>query len=375
MASPSDLSFLGRALRLARKGGGGVSPNPMVGAVIVRDGEVVGEGWHRRAGEPHAEALALAAAGERARGATLFVTLEPCAHHGRTPPCADAVVEAGIARVVACHRDPDVRVAGKGFARLRAAGVGVESGFLVSQAIALNWRFLVSTLNRRPAVTVKWAMSLDGKIAAVGGRSRWISSPAARRWALAERVAHDATLVGSGTVLADDPLLTRRGPGAGQPNLRVVLDRRLRTPPGARLFSEPGMVVLYTDAAGAGRDPARVSELQAAGAQVVVLPAVSPSLVLSELHARGVRSVLVEGGATVAASFVHAGLYDRVAVVCAPKLLGGATAPSPLATALVEDPNEAPRVEGLRGHRAGEDLILEGFRSGCSADLFSAVAE
>ena len=159
MASPSDLSFLGRALRLARKGGGGVSPNPMVGAVIVRDGEVVGEGWHRRAGEPHAEALALAAAGERARGATLFVTLEPCAHHGRTPPCADAVVAAGISRVVACHRDPDVRVAGKGFERLRAAGVGVESGFLVSQAIALNWRFLVSTLNRRPAVrglAVRW---------------------------------------------------------------------------------------------------------------------------------------------------------------------------------------------------------------------------
>jgi diaminohydroxyphosphoribosylaminopyrimidine deaminase/5-amino-6-(5-phosphoribosylamino)uracil reductase len=149
----------------------------------------------------------------------------------------------------------------------------------------------------------------------------------------------------------------------------------LRTPSDARLFSEPGEVLLYTDAAGAGRNPAGVSELQAAGAQVVILPAVSPSLVLSELHARGVRSVLVEGGATVAASFVHAGLYDRVAVVCAPKLLGGTSAPSPLATALVEDPNEAPRVEGLRARRAGEDLILEGMRSGCSADLFSAVAE
>jgi diaminohydroxyphosphoribosylaminopyrimidine deaminase/5-amino-6-(5-phosphoribosylamino)uracil reductase len=198
---------------------------------------------------------------------------------------------------------------------------------------------------------------------------------AARRWALAERAAHDVTLVGSGTVLADDPLLTRRGRDAERPNLRVVLDRRLRTPPGARLFGEAGEVVLYTDSAGASRDPARVSELQAAGAQVVILPAVSPSMVLSELHARGVRSVLVEGGATVAASFVHAGLYDRVAAVCAPKLLGGASAPGPLATALVEDPNEAPRVERLRVRRAGEDLILEGLRSGCSADLFSAVAE
>jgi diaminohydroxyphosphoribosylaminopyrimidine deaminase/5-amino-6-(5-phosphoribosylamino)uracil reductase len=189
MASSSDLSFLRRALRLAGKGAGGVSPNPMVGAVLVRQGAVVGEAWHRRAGEPHAEALALATAGELARGATLFVTLEPCAHHGRTPPCADALLAAGVARVVACHRDPDPRVAGKGFARLRAAGVEVEVGALAAEAIALNWRFLVATLQRRPAVTVKWAMSLDGKIAAAGGRSRWISAPrrGAGRWPSARR--------------------------------------------------------------------------------------------------------------------------------------------------------------------------------------------
>ncbi len=237
----------------------------MVGAVLVRDGRVVGEGFHRRPGEPHAEILALAGAGERARGATLFVNLEPCSHHGRTPPCADALVAAGIARVVACHRDPDPRVSGRGFDLLRQAGIAVEVGASADAAVELNFRFLVNRVLSRPQVTLKWAMSLDGKIATVAGESQWISGTAARRWALALREEHDAILVGVGTVLADDPRLDRRLGRAGGPILRVVLDRRLRTPLAAKLFEVPGPVVIYSES----RDAARFRELSGRGAEVV----------------------------------------------------------------------------------------------------------
>ena len=242
-----------RALRLAERGRYTTAPNPRVGAVVVRDGEVVGEGFHLRAGEPHAEPLALAAAGERARGATIYVTLEPCAHTGRTPPCADALIAAGIARVVAAHRDPDPRTAGGGFARLRAAGIEVESGLLAEEAIKLNLAWLVSRAFGRPGVTLKWAMSLDGRIASAGGESRWISGPAARRWALALREEHDAILVGVGTILADDPRLDRRLGKAAGPIVRVVLDRQLRTPDSAQLFRIPGPVLVYTESDDAAR--------------------------------------------------------------------------------------------------------------------------
>ncbi|MEM8961775.1 MAG: bifunctional diaminohydroxyphosphoribosylaminopyrimidine deaminase/5-amino-6-(5-phosphoribosylamino)uracil reductase RibD, partial [Acidobacteriota bacterium] len=216
-ATAADLRWLRRTLTLAARGRGRTSPNPLVGAVVVRDGEVISEGWHRYLGAPHAEAAALAAAGDRARGATLYVNLEPCNHYGRTPPCTEAVMAAGIRRLVACHGDPNPRVEGRGFDRLRAAGVEVVDGFLVEEAVALNWRFLVSNIHRRPGVTIKWAMSLDGKIATASGESQWISSPEGRRWALRERNEHDAILVGSGTVLADDPRLTRRVGGVTEP--------------------------------------------------------------------------------------------------------------------------------------------------------------
>jgi diaminohydroxyphosphoribosylaminopyrimidine deaminase/5-amino-6-(5-phosphoribosylamino)uracil reductase len=339
----------------------------MVGAVLVRDGAVVGEGFHARVGGPHAELAALAAAGERAAGATLYVTLEPCCHHGRTPPCVDALLAAGVTRVVACHLDPDPRVRGAGFAALRGAGVEVESGLLAEEAARLNLRYLVAAVERRPAVTLKWAMSLDGRIATAGGESRWISSPAARRWALGEREAHDATLVGVGTVLADDPLLDRRLGKAAGPNRRVVLDRRLRTPPDARMFTAAGEVLVYTESA----DAARAAAL--AEASVVRLPRVEPAAVLADLHARGVRSVLVEGGAAVHASFVGAGLYDRVAAVCAPLLLGGAQAPGPLAGDGLGPLAGAPRLGPLRARRLGPDLVLIGERSGCLPALLQSV--
>ena len=262
----------------------------MVGALVVRGGEVVGSGYHRRAGGPHAEVEALDQAGDAARGATLFVTLEPCSHHGRTPPCTDRVLAAGIARVVACHRDPDPRVSGRGFERLRRSGVEVESGFLVERAVRLNWRFLVAAVTGRPAVTLKWAMSLDGRIATAAGHSQWISSPAGRRWGLAEREVHDAILVGIGTSLADDPRLNRRLGRAAGDIVRVVLDRRLRQPPGARMFDVPGAVVLYTET-GATEDAAgdrrrRRSALEDRGATVVDLDEVEPESVLADLFGR-----------------------------------------------------------------------------------------
>lgn len=334
----------------------------MVGAVVVRDGEVVGSGWHRQVGGPHAEVEALREAGERARGATLYVTLEPCSHFGRTPPCVDAVLAAGITKVVACHGDPDPRVSGRGFAKLREAGVEVEVGILAQEAVRLNLRFLVAATLRRPAVTLKWAMSLDGRIATATGQSQWISSPQGRRWALALREEHDAILVGSGTVLADDPRLDRRLGLAAGPNLRVVMDRRLRVPPSARLFTVEGPVLVYTEAVSHER------------ADVVVLPSVEPAAVLADLYDRGVRSVLVEGGSEVLASFVSSGCYDRVMVDCAPLLIGGKSAPGPLGGAGFPDLDSAARLERLEAGRRGSDLLVVGYRQGCLERLLETVS-
>jgi diaminohydroxyphosphoribosylaminopyrimidine deaminase/5-amino-6-(5-phosphoribosylamino)uracil reductase len=341
----------------------------MVGAVLARGGEVVGSGWHREVGGPHAEVEALREAGERARGATLFVNLEPCSHHGRTPPCADALVTAGVARVVACHRDPDPRVSGRGFARLREAGIEVEVGALAEEAVRLNLRFLVAATLSRPEVTLKWAMSLDGKIATAAGDSRWISSPAGRRWGLALREEHDAILAGSGTILADDSRLNRRLGLAPGPNVRVVLDRRLRTPPEALLFTVPGPVLIYTQST----DRERREALIAKGAEVIELTSVEPAAVLADLYARGVRSLLVEGGGEVLASFVAAGAYDRVMVDCAPLLVGGGNAPTPLGGLGVAALADAARLDRFKARARGGDLILTGYRKGCLPALSSSV--
>lgn len=350
----------------------------MVGAVVVQGGEVVGEGWHRRYGGPHAEAEALERAGGRARGATLYLTLEPCAHHGNTPPCADAVVRAGIARVVACHGDPDPRTAGSGFARLRAAGIEVEVGPLAREAVELNLPFLVSNLLGRPAVTLKWAMSLDGRIATATGESQWISSPEGRRWALELRESHDAVLIGSGTAEADDPRLDRRLGEAEGPIVRAVLDRRLRLAATARMLTVPGPVLLYTERRVEGPEAAersrRSAALEAAGAEVVALDRVEPGAVLADLHRRGLRSVLVEGGGEVAAAFVAAGTFDRVAVGCAPLLIGGEGAPGPVRGTGAASLDLAPRLDRLRARRRGPDLVLTGYREECLPDLLRSVA-
>jgi diaminohydroxyphosphoribosylaminopyrimidine deaminase/5-amino-6-(5-phosphoribosylamino)uracil reductase len=358
-----------RALALAERGRYTTAPNPRVGCVLLAGGETVGEGFHRRAGEAHAEVHALREAGERARGATLVVTLEPCAHTGRTPPCVDAVLAAGVARVVAAHRDPNAEVSGRGFAKLREAGVEVEVGALADEAIRLNLPFLAPRVLGRPTVTLKWAMSLDGRIASAAGESRWISGAAARRWALALREEHDAILVGSGTVLADDPRLDRRLGRAAGAIVRVVLDRRLRTPERAALFTIAGPVIVFTES----DDRAKVAALSAVGAEVVRLEPLTPADALAELGRRGVASVLVEGGAAAAASFFEAGLYDRVEAAAAGLLLGGSAAPGPLGgtgAALAE----APRIGPLAARRAGGDVVLTGWNRECLRELSRKLA-
>lgn len=375
--SASDRRHLRRALTLAARGVATTSPNPHVGALVVQRGRVVGEGWHRRAGEAHAEPQALAAAGSRARGATLYVNLEPCAHHGRTPPCVEAILSAGVKRVVIAHRDPDPRTAGRGVESLRAAGVRVEVGVEAERALRLNSWFVVERWEKRPAVTLKWGASLDGKTASSRGESRWITGPQARRDALRLREEHDAILVGVGTVLADDPRLDRRLGSANAPNVRVILDRSLRTPPEAAMFSCPGPVWIFTErpAAGSARRGRRGRPaLEARGATIIELVKVTPRAVVRALHARAVQSVLVEGGGTVADAFVRAGLCDRVVAYLAPCLIGGASASSGVAGTGIGRLAARFELEPPQVRRCGADVRLESLRAGFLADALARLA-
>ena len=320
-----DERMMRRALALAARGLGETNPNPPVGCVVAHGARVVGEGFHARAGGLHAEVIALGEAGTRARGATLYVTLEPCAHHGRTPPCAPFVRESGVARVVAALRDPSPLVAGRGLALLRRAGIGVETGLLAGEAARLAERFLTWARRGRPFVLLKAALTLDGRIATATGRSQWITSPSQRRQARWLRRLHDAVLVGVGTALADDPLLLP-SPRTRRPFLRVVLDSRLRLPERGRLArsATPRTPVLVLSCA---PDPSRRQRLEAAGVAVVEVAEeqgrVSLASALDALAARGVGSLMVEGGGEVLGSFLAARLADQVALVRAPLLLGG----------------------------------------------------
>jgi len=333
--SAADHRFMARALRLAQRGLYTTDPNPRVGCVIVRDGQVVGEGWHRRAGEPHAERNALAQAGAAARGATAYVTLEPCAHHGRTPPCALGLVEAGIVRVIAAMGDPNPLVAGQGLAMLREAGVETEIGLLGAEAEALNPGFLQRMRFKRPYVRCKLAMSLDGHTAMASGESQWITGEAARRDVQRLRARSSAVLTGVATVLADDPSLNVRLSQQDLPGveaaeylrqpLRVVLDTRLRTPPRARLLSLPGETLIVC---GEGAAADSEEELRAAGAEVLRLPQLGGRIALDRvLHAlaeRAINEVLIESGPTLAGSAIQAGVVDELVVYMAPHLMGHA---------------------------------------------------
>lgn len=335
-AGADDLAFMRAALALARRGLGNVAPNPAVGCLIVRDRRIVGRGWTQPGGRPHAETEALRRAGEAARGATAYVTLEPCCHWGRTPPCTDAMIAAGLARAVIAVRDPDPRVNGEGVARLRDAGIAVTEGVLEREAAALNAGFILRVRGGRPLVTLKLATTLDGRIATAGGESRWITGAAARRLAHGLRARHDAILIGSGTALADDPELTVRVPGLvprGHPGpVRIVADGRARLPLTARLVATARTVptwVLTTP----GADRHRVAALADCGVTVIAVPPDAngqpePLAALRALAQRGITRVLVEGGSRLAASLLRAGLVDRLAWFHAPAVLGSDATPA-----------------------------------------------
>jgi diaminohydroxyphosphoribosylaminopyrimidine deaminase/5-amino-6-(5-phosphoribosylamino)uracil reductase len=320
----SDHDYMRRALALAERGRGRTSPNPMVGAVVVSpDGVVVGQGFHARAGEPHAEAQALVAAGERARGATLYCTLEPCAHYGRTPPCARLVVDAGVARVVVATTDPNPLVDGRGITYLREGGVQVSVGVGEACARRLNQPFFTLMREGRPFVILKAATSLDGCVAGRPGVRTALTSEEANRHAHRLRAEVDAIGVGVGTVLVDDPLLTPRGVARALPLTRVIFDRRLRTPPGARVLStrDLGPVIIICEAPAAA-DPARRGPLEAAGAEIEVARDGSFAAALARLGRRQVGSLLLEGGATIHRAAWDEGLVDFMRLYITPNFLG-----------------------------------------------------
>ncbi len=354
MATEADRLFMRRALRLAARGAGRTTPNPMVGALVVRDGEIVGDGFHQRAGEPHAEAIAIARAGDKARGATLYLNLEPCVHQGRTPPCADTVISSGIARVVAAMRDPDPRVDGRGLQKLRAAGIDAETGMLEAEARRLNEGFVSRVTRGRPFVTLKLATTLDGRVA-VAGR-RYLSGKAALKEVHRMRDRCDAVMVGVGTVLADDPELTVREVRGRDP-LRVVLDADAHTPPAAKVVrsGDPQRTIVFV---ARDADQRRAKRLRDAGVLVASLPRAQPDGLdvaagLRWLAEHGVNTVLSEGGPRVAASLLREKVVDRIVLIVAP-LAGGE---GPLAIEGLQIPVE---LSAMRARRLGKDVLLEG---------------
>jgi diaminohydroxyphosphoribosylaminopyrimidine deaminase / 5-amino-6-(5-phosphoribosylamino)uracil reductase len=363
---------MARAIELAARATGRTSPNPLVGAVLVAGDTIVGEGFHLRAGEPHAEAVALLQAGDAARGADLYVNLEPCPHQGRTPPCAEAIIRAGVARVFAAMEDPNPKVSGRGFARLREAGVQVRVGLLAAEAGLLNEVYCTNMRTGLPYVTLKVGMSLDGKTATRTGDARWITGEASRRKVHEMRNTVDAVLVGIGTILADDPELTTRLPGADcrHPD-RVVIDSHLRIPNRARVLGHRnrGRTILI---AGPHAPEARVRELRELGAEVVAVDGgerrVDLRIVVERLYALGITSVLIEGGAEIAASSLDSGIVDKLVFFIAPLLIGGREAPPVIGGRGVGPLADATRLRDVRWSAMGDDIMVEGTvgRTPCS---------
>ncbi len=358
--------FMKQALTLARRGEGRVSPNPMVGAVVVRRGEVAGRGYHRSFGGPHAEVYALAEAGSRARGADAYVTLEPCSHTGKTPPCADALVKAGVRRVYVGMVDPNPLVSGRGIKRLRAAGIEVITGILEHDCRRLNEAFIKYITTGLPFVVLKSAATLDGRIATRTGDSKWITCPESRRFAHRLRFASDAIIAGSGTVLADDPELTvRLGRKADVQPLRVIVDGRLRIPLSARLLAPdlaPGtLVVTSKDKAGTPK----AHKIIAAGAQVLAIPQTRGSIdlkkLLKKLASRGIASVLIEGGAELSASALVLDIVDKVHFFYAPKILGGRRSLGMVGGDGCDCIADASRIADIRIRRIKDDILVSGY--------------
>jgi len=351
-----DEEFMRRALELAGRGGARTAPNPLVGAVVVRGGRVVGEGFHRAYGGPHAEVLALRAAGSRARGSTLYVNLEPCSPHPKkTPPCCELVIRSGLARVVAAMRDPNPLVDGRGLARIRRAGIRVTTGVLADEARELNAPFIKVHTRGLPYVVAKWAMTLDGKIAARTGDSRWVSGERSRAWLHQFRDTFQAILVGSGTLLRDDPMLR----GARTLPARIVLDTHARTPLEAKIVQtarEQTTVLAVSSSAPAER----IRELERRGVEVLRLGVLDLRVVFEALAREGYHRILVEGGGEVHASVLANGLADEICVFVAPKIVGGREAKTPVEGEGLERMAQALPVQRIAVERIGNDLLLRG---------------
>lgn len=362
ITTDQDRRWMQRALDLARRGAGWTAPNPMVGAVIVKDAEMVGEGFHPRVGEPHAEVFALKEAGDRARGATAYVTLEPCNHHGRTGPCTQALIDAGISRVVFAVADPNPLTASQAASVLIRAGVEVAWGVCADEARRLNEVFFKHVRTRLPFVVMKMAMTMDGKIATETGESKWISGPVSRGYVQALRAELAVVMVGIKTVLADDPRLDARLEGAHQPT-RVIVDPRAETPLAARLFTIDSPLVIVV---GPEAPRARLEALTARGAEVLAAPALPSghldlAWLMAELGRRDLSGVLLEGGGGLNASALAQGVVDKLVYFVAPKLIGGAASPTPVEGESVPAMADARALYAMRAHPSGDDVRLEAY--------------
>jgi diaminohydroxyphosphoribosylaminopyrimidine deaminase/5-amino-6-(5-phosphoribosylamino)uracil reductase len=363
--STEPVEYMEHALELAELGRGCTSPNPLVGAVIVKDGRRVGEGFHRRFGGPHAEIEALKDAGDSARGATMYVTLEPCCHHGKTPPCTLAIIEAGIAKVVLAMTDPNPLVAGKGRTELESAGIGVETGLLENRAKRLNESFVKFVTTRLPFVTAKAAMTLDGKIATREGDSRWVTGEQSRNYVHWLRAGVDAIMVGSRTAEVDDPLLTTRTGGEnGRDAARIIVSGDADVPPTLRMFglrsNAPTLIAVKTTA------PAdRKAALSAAGSELIEVEPKDDKVNLARLARmlgeRNIASVMIEGGGGLLAAAFDAGIIDKVLFFVAPKIFGGKSAPTPVGGRGVASVGEAVRLDRLSTRNFGDDILIEGY--------------
>lgn len=359
----SDEKFMKLALDLAEKARGRTSPNPMVGSVIVRDGEIIGRGYHYRAGTPHAEIHAITDAGEKAKNAVIYVSLEPCSHYGRTGPCTEAIIQAGLSRVVMAMMDPNPMVSGRGKADLEAHGIDVQTGILESEARKLNEAFIKYITIKQPFVIMKTAMSMDGKIATSSGKSKWITSRDSRRIVHQIRDEVDAIMVGIGTVMRDDPSLTARLPdGHGRDPVRIILDSRGRIWPEAKVLnldSPARTIVAVTSQA----SQEKIDQLREQ-AQVLVVPEqngkVSLQALMRELGQMEIMSLLLEGGAEVNASALKERIVDKVMVFIAPKLIGGADAPGPVGGSGIDELSEAVPLTDISLERIGEDILITG---------------
>ncbi len=371
--SLSDRQMMQRCLELARQAAGYTAPNPMVGSVIVQNGRIVGEGFHPKAGEPHAEVFALRAAGQQAQGATVYVNLEPCSHFGRTPPCADALIAAKVARVVVGMIDPNPKVAGSGIERLRQAGIEVSVGVEAAACRKLNESFVHRIQYQRPFGILKYAMTLDGKIATTTGHSAWVTSPDARAWVHQLRSQCDAVIVGGNTVRCDNPMLTSHGQGHNP--LRIVMSRSLDLPLQAQLWQTaevPTLVLteVLTENQNSPNSPRKdiQQKLEQQGVEVIALPSLTPAQVMPLLYERGLLSVLWECGGTLAAKAIADGAVQKVLAFVAPKIIGGSQAPSPIGDLGLSKMTEALVLEAVCWQSVGVDLLLEGYLPTPSSD-------